>query len=154
MSTALNPPAAPPSTVTLASIQAAAGRIRPDIDLSPVRHSAALSEMTGQQVYLKLDNHQRTGAFKERGALNKILTLTPSRAQPRRHRGQRRQPRAGRRVPRHRAADSAPSIVMPLLTPLVKVTATSGYGADGRSSTAPTTTRPAKRRSATSQPTA
>jgi threonine dehydratase len=30
--------------------------------------------MTGQEIYLKLDNLQRTGAFKERGALNKILT--------------------------------------------------------------------------------
>ncbi len=129
MSTALNPPAAPPSTVTLASIQAAAGRIRPDIDLSPVRHSAALSEMTGQQVYLKLDNHQRTGAFKERGALNKILTLTPaerSRGVIAASAGNHAQAVAYHATRRGLRA----RIVMPLMTPLVKVAATSGYGAD------------------------
>ena len=56
--------------------QAARQRIREFIYCSPAPHSAALSQMTGQQVFLKLDNLQRTGAFKERGALNKILTLT------------------------------------------------------------------------------
>ncbi|MGB9148340.1 MAG: pyridoxal-phosphate dependent enzyme, partial [Acidobacteriaceae bacterium] len=63
-------------TVSLQSVEAAHQRIHADIYLSPARHSAGLSEITGQQVFLKLDNLQRTGAFKERGALNKILTLT------------------------------------------------------------------------------
>jgi len=63
-------------TVTLESIRAAQQRIGSHIYLSPAPHSAELSEITGQQVFLKLDNLQRTGAFKERGALNKILTLT------------------------------------------------------------------------------
>ena len=43
------------------------------------RHARALryfSQLTGNSVHLKLDNLQRTGAFKERGALNKLLTLT------------------------------------------------------------------------------
>src|SRR5665213_3402016 len=63
-------------SVSLDEIKRAEQRIRNDIYLSPCQHSAELSAMTGQQVYLKLDNLQRTGAFKERGALNKILMLS------------------------------------------------------------------------------
>ena len=62
--------------VTLASVQQARQRINGFIYNSPCRHSVELSEMTGAEIYLKLDNVQRTGAFKERGALNKILTLS------------------------------------------------------------------------------
>src|SRR5947209_20363168 len=62
--------------VTLSEIQAAMGRIRDSIYLSPCARSEDLSQLTGNSVYLKLDNLQRTGAFKERGALNKLLTLT------------------------------------------------------------------------------
>jgi threonine dehydratase len=117
------------STVTLASIQAAAHRIRPDIYLSPARHSAGLSELTGQQVFLKLDNLQRTGAFKERGALNKILTLTSaerSRGVIAASAGNHAQAVAYHATRRGLRA----RIVMPLMTPLVKVAATSGYGAE------------------------
>jgi len=62
--------------VSLAQIQQAEQRIRNFIYFSPCQQSAALSEVTGQQVFLKLDNLQRTGAFKERGALNRILLLS------------------------------------------------------------------------------
>ena len=62
--------------VSLAEIKQAEQRIRNFIYFSPCQLSADLSGMTGQQVYLKLDNLQRTGAFKERGALNRILLLT------------------------------------------------------------------------------
>jgi threonine dehydratase len=121
--------AAPSSTVTLASIQAAALRIRADIYLSPARHSAELSELTGQQVFLKLDNLQRTGAFKERGALNKILTLTPeerSRGVIAASAGNHAQAVAYHATRRGLRA----RIVMPLMTPLVKVAATSDFGAE------------------------
>jgi threonine dehydratase len=64
-------------TVTLRDVQQARERIRESIYLSPCPHSQMLSRLTGQQVYLKLDNLQMTGAFKERGALNMILQLTP-----------------------------------------------------------------------------
>ena len=63
--------------VTLSEIQTAMGRIRDSIYLSPCARSENFSQLTGNSVYLKLDNLQRTGAFKERGALNKLLTLTP-----------------------------------------------------------------------------
>ena len=62
--------------VTLPDIQAALGRIRSFIYLSPCARSEHFSQVTANHVYLKLDNLQRTGAFKERGALNKLLTLT------------------------------------------------------------------------------
>ena len=68
---------APERTLSLADIQAAMGRIRDSIYLSPCARSEGFSQLTGNSVYLKLDNLQRTGAFKERGALNKLLTLNP-----------------------------------------------------------------------------
>jgi threonine dehydratase len=115
--------------VTLDSIRAARERIRAHLYLSPAPHSAALSEMTGQQVFLKLDNLQRTGAFKERGALNKILTLTPderSRGVIAASAGNHAQA-----VAFHASQNGIRArIVMPLMTPLVKVAATSSYGAD------------------------
>lgn len=115
--------------VNLAEIQAAMGRIRDSIYLSPCARSEDFSQHTGNSVYLKLDNLQRTGAFKERGALNKLLTLT----QEERSRGviaasagnhaQGLAYHAGRHGIRAQ-------ICMPLTTPLIKVSATKGYGAD------------------------
>src|SRR6202042_939870 len=43
---------------------------------SPCQLSHHLSELTGVPLHLKLENLQRTGSFKERGALNKLLTLS------------------------------------------------------------------------------
>src|SRR5437588_1503861 len=63
--------------IQLSDIQAALSRIRADIRVSPCPRSETFSGITGNSIYLKLDNQQRTGAFKERGALNKLLTLTP-----------------------------------------------------------------------------
>lgn len=57
-------------------IRAAADRIRPYITRTPLVYSPAISEQTGAEVYLKLENLQAIGAFKVRGAANKILTLT------------------------------------------------------------------------------
>ena len=62
--------------VNLQEIQIASARIREKIYLSPCARSETLSNLTSNTVYLKLENLQMTGAFKERGALNKILMLT------------------------------------------------------------------------------
>ncbi|MBT9332882.1 threonine ammonia-lyase [Paracidobacterium acidisoli] len=116
-------------SVTLESIQAARQRIRDVIYCSPAPHSAALSQMTGQQVFLKLDNLQRTGAFKERGALNRILTLTDverKRGVIAASAGNHAQAVAYHATERGIRA----RIVMPLMTPLVKVSSTANYGAD------------------------
>src|SRR3984957_2854875 len=73
-------PETPTAVPLLTLIQEAALRIRDAIYYTPCPYSAKLSKVTGQKVYLKLENLQMTGAFKERGALNKILLLTPEEA--------------------------------------------------------------------------
>jgi len=116
-------------SISLADVQAARERLRGSIYYSPCPHSQMLSVLTGQQIYLKLENLQMTGAFKERGALNRIATLTPA--------------QAARGVVAASAGNHAQGvayhatkrgirsvIVMPLATPLVKVTATRNFGAE------------------------
>lgn len=61
--------------VTLADIQAARERIREGIALTPCPQSVPLSEVTGCEIYCKLEFLQRTGSFKERGARNALLLL-------------------------------------------------------------------------------
>jgi threonine dehydratase len=61
--------------VTLPDVQAALGRIRDRIYLSPCARSETLSRATGTVAYLKLENLQMTGAYKERGALSKLLVM-------------------------------------------------------------------------------
>jgi threonine dehydratase len=115
--------------ISLPDIQAALGRIRDSIYLSPCARSENFSQLTGNSVYLKLDNLQRTGAFKERGALNKLLTMSPEeRAQgviaaSAGNHAQGLAYHAGRHGIRA-------LICMPLTTPLIKVSATRSYGAD------------------------
>ena len=115
--------------ITLADVQAALERIRPSIYLSPCTMSVTFSQLTGNSIYLKLDNLQRTGAFKERGALNKLLTMS---AQEREqgviaasagNHAQGLAYHAGRR-------GIKAQICMPLTTPLIKVSATKSYGAE------------------------
>jgi len=115
--------------ITLANVQAALERIRPSIYLSPCTMSVTFSQLTGNSIYLKLDNLQRTGAFKERGALNKLLTMS---AQEREqgviaasagNHAQGLAYHAGRR-------GIKAQICMPLTTPLIKVSATKSYGAE------------------------
>lgn len=62
--------------VTLSVIRAAARRIADGILVSPCPASIPLSELTGAKIFCKLDNLQRTGSFKERGARNALLQLT------------------------------------------------------------------------------
>jgi threonine dehydratase len=64
-----------PLPVTLDDIRAAHERIAPSIVRSPTLVSQTLSELTGATVYLKFENLQFTAAFKERGALNRLLLL-------------------------------------------------------------------------------
>ena len=115
--------------VTLSDIQTALGRIRKSIQISPCTRSETFSELTGNSVYLKLENRQRTGAYKERGALNKLLTLSVeerSRGVIAASAGNHAQA-----VAYHAARLGIRArICMPLPTPLIKVSATRGYGAD------------------------
>ena len=61
--------------VTLKDIEAARRRIARGVVLTPCPESKPLSELTGCRIFSKLDNLQRTGSFKERGALNALLRL-------------------------------------------------------------------------------
>jgi threonine dehydratase len=62
---------------TLADIRAARGRIAGGVVVTPCPESIPLSEITGARIFCKLDNLQRTGSFKERGARNALLRLSP-----------------------------------------------------------------------------
>lgn len=63
--------------VTLADIRAAQRRIAGGVLVTPCPESIPLSEITGARIVCKLDNLQRTGSFKERGARNALLQLSP-----------------------------------------------------------------------------
>jgi threonine dehydratase len=63
-------------SVTLASIQAAADRIRSSVYRSPCPYSFALSRLCDATISCKFEHLQRTGSFKERGACNKLMQLT------------------------------------------------------------------------------
>ncbi|MGA8620110.1 MAG: threonine ammonia-lyase [Candidatus Sulfotelmatobacter sp.] len=115
--------------VNLSHIEAALGRIRKSIHVSPCTRSETFSELTGNSIYLKLENRQRTGAYKERGALNKLLSLSGE---------ERSQGVIAASAGNHAQAVAYHAsslgirarIVMPLATPLIKVSATRGYGGE------------------------
>jgi threonine dehydratase len=124
----LVPPAVAAQPIGLAEVKAAAARIRGAVLRTPTVASDALSRVTGAQVFLKLDSLQATGAFKERGAANRIALLSPA------------ERAAGviamsagnhaQAVARHaRLQDIAATIVMPRFTPATKVSRTEGWGA-------------------------
>jgi threonine dehydratase len=115
--------------IGLEEIEAAARRIEGAVVRTPTLLAQALSERTGARVHLKLENLQHTGAYKERGALNKLLLMEES---------------TGRRgviaasagnhsqaVAYHARRLGIPVvIVMPESTPIVKVSQTEGHGAE------------------------
>ena len=86
--------------VTIDDIRRAAAAISGAIVRTPLIRAAALSEIAGCEVFLKLETQQSTGSFKERGALNKLLTLGTARAAGRGCRDVGRQSRAGCRLSR------------------------------------------------------
>lgn len=65
-------------SVTLADIRAAQRRIAGGVIETPCPESIPLSEIAGARIYCKLENFQRTGSFKERGARNALLQLDPA----------------------------------------------------------------------------
>ena len=115
--------------VTIADIHAAHTRIADAIVRTPTLLSRTLSELTGATVYLKFENLQFTAAYKERGALNKLLQLDAddrARGVIAASAGNHAQA-----VAYHAKRLGIPAvIVMPVSTPTVKVTQTAGHGAD------------------------
>ncbi len=118
----------PTAGVTLDDIRAAAARIAGSVVRTPTLKSITLSNMTGAEVWLKFENLQFTAAYKERGALNKLL-LMPEAARAKgviaASAGNHAQGLAY-----HGARLGLPvTIVMPRPTPTVKVMQTQGHGA-------------------------
>ncbi len=62
--------------VSLAEVRAAASRIAGAVEKTPCLHSRTLSRLTGAEIFLKFENLQFTASFKERGALNKLASLS------------------------------------------------------------------------------
>ncbi len=61
--------------IGLEDVRAAAARIEGQVLRTPFLRSQVLSQLTGAIVFVKFENHQFTGSFKDRGSLNKLLTL-------------------------------------------------------------------------------
>jgi threonine dehydratase len=116
------------SPPTIEDIRAAAGRIEGAVVRTPMLKSRTLSEIIGAEIWLKFENLQFTAAYKERGALNKLLQLTPEE----RARGviAASAGNHAQAVAYHGSRLGIPvTIVMPEPTPTIKVTQTEGHGA-------------------------
>ena len=114
--------------ITIEDIQAAAEALKGQVLNTPCLHSRTLSAITGAEVWLKFENHQYTASFKERGALNKLLSLTPEQ----RARGviAASAGNHAQGVAHHATRLGIPAvIVMPVFTPHVKVDMTERHGA-------------------------
>ncbi len=64
-------------SVTLDDVRQAAARLQGSVERTACLHSTTLSQLTGCELYIKFENHQFTASFKERGALNHLLSLSP-----------------------------------------------------------------------------
>ena len=114
--------------LTLSDVEEAAGRIAGRVLRTPALPSEAISRATGADVVLKLENLQVVGAFKERGAANRLALLTA---------GERQRGVIAMSAGNHAQAVArhagllgiAATIVMPKFTPSTKVTRTASYGA-------------------------
>jgi threonine dehydratase len=114
--------------VTLQEVQAARDRIRGFVAVTPCPLSEPFSELCGAQVHFKLENLQRTGSFKERGAANRLMLLSAEDRKKGIVAASAGNHAQGVAVNAQRLGIAA-TIVMPETTPLVKVQATKGFGA-------------------------
>ena len=115
-------------TLTFADIEAAAKRLHGHVERTPLRHSKTLSAITGAEVWVKFENLQFTAAYKERGALNKLMLLRDEE----RARGviAASAGNHAQGLAYHGARLGVPvTIVMPKGTPFVKVEHTRQHGA-------------------------
>lgn len=114
---------------TLSAIQAAHERIRPHVHRTPVLTCQTINRMSGAEIYFKCENFQKIGAFKARGGVNAVLSLSPTELK--------------NGVTTHSSGNHAQAIayaaglvgakayiVMPRTAPQVKKDAVRGYGAE------------------------
>ncbi len=117
-----------PFAITLPDIEAAAARISGHVLRTPLVAAPRLSELTGASVFVKHENMQATASFKERGAVNKLLSLTAE--EMRRGVIAMSAGNHAQAVAWHARRFGVPAtIVMPETTPLVKVENTRSHGA-------------------------
>jgi len=115
--------------ITLDDVRRAAAAIAGSVIDTPFLHSRTLSTITGADVFLKFENQQFTASFKERGALNTLLSLSET---------ERRAGVIAASAGNHAQALAyhaqrlgiSATIVMPRHTPAVKIGHTRGFGAD------------------------
>ncbi len=116
-------------TLAFDDILAAHARVKGHIERTPCRRSRTLSEITGAEVWVKFENQQFTAAYKERGALNKLLQL----GENVRKRGviAASAGNHSQGLAYHAARLGIPvTIVMPKATPFMKVQQTRAHGAE------------------------
>jgi threonine dehydratase len=116
-------------SVTIADIEAARHTIKGAVLRTPMLPAPRLSALTGAQVFVKYENLQVTNSFKDRGALNKLASLSEAE----RARGVIAMSAGNhaQAVAYHAARLGIPAtIVMPVTTPFVKVAATRSHGAE------------------------
>ena len=117
-----------PSAPTFADIKNAQAAVTPALVRTPTRHSRTLSGIAGCDVWLKFENRQFTASFKERGALNRILTLSAE--ERRRGVAAMSAGNHAQGVAYHAGRLGIPAtIVMPVTTPFNKVKHTRDFGA-------------------------
>jgi len=114
--------------ISRADIEKAYAAIRPYIVRTPTVYSQKLSDLCGCQTLFKLENLQMTGSFKERGALNILLRLSPE--EKKRGVVTASAGNHAQAVAYHcRRLGIQAKIVMPVGTPVIKVVSTQNYGA-------------------------
>ena len=115
--------------LSLAEIEAARGRVDEVARTTPLEYSHSFSRMTDADVRLKLENFQRTGSFKIRGATNRIATLSDAEKEAGVITASAGNHAQGVALAATRAGVDA-KIVMPEHAPIAKVDATEGYGGE------------------------
>lgn len=127
--TATQAPTGPFTVIDIASIQTARENLRGQVLKTPFTLSRTLSDIFGAEIWLKFENLQFTASFKERGALNRMLTLSEAE----RAKGVIAVSAGNHAqgVAYHAQRMGVPAvIVMPRFTPTVKVANTRRFGAE------------------------
>jgi threonine dehydratase len=114
--------------IDLADVLEAEGRVRETARHTPLEYSNTFSDMTGAEVHLKMENLQRTGSFKIRGATNRIATLSGDEREAGVVTASAGNHAQGVALAASRAGVDA-TVVMPEDAPISKVKATRAYGA-------------------------
>ena len=115
--------------LSLADIEAAQERVGEVARRTPLEYSHSFSRMTGAEINCKLENFQRTGSFKIRGATNRIATLTEDEQEAGVVTASAGNHAQGVALAATRAGIDS-KIVMPKHAPIAKVEATEGYGGE------------------------